>query len=115
MENKLSNILESKREDSLKSTESISHNTMLYYPKIKLPSFDGNVKNWLEFWGQYQKIDKDSNLDDHDKFAYFSQAMEKRTSVEVLIKSFPLGGESYKKSINQIQACFGWEKLLIEV
>ncbi|GBN60290.1 hypothetical protein AVEN_49035-1 [Araneus ventricosus] len=83
--------------------------------KLKLPTFDGNIKNWLGYWGQFKKIDTDPNLDDHDKFAYLLQSMEKGSSAEELIKSFPPGGESYSKALQQLQSRFVKEDLLIEV
>ncbi|CAH2078999.1 unnamed protein product, partial [Iphiclides podalirius] len=44
-------------------------------PPLETKKFDGQVKNWLPFWGQFQKIDEDKSLDDSDKFQYLIQAM----------------------------------------
>ncbi|XP_035210041.1 histone-lysine N-methyltransferase NSD2-like, partial [Stegodyphus dumicola] len=44
-----------------------------------------------------------------------SSSMEKGSSAEELIKSFPPGGESYSKALEQLQSRFGKEDLLIEV
>ncbi|GBM42541.1 hypothetical protein AVEN_3347-1 [Araneus ventricosus] len=41
--------------------------------------------------------------------------MEKGSSAEELIKSFPPGGETYSKALQQLQSRFGKEELLIEV
>ena len=39
-------------------------------PKIELPKFNGDLKNWLGWWSQFEKIDKDKNLHNSDKFQY---------------------------------------------
>ncbi|XP_071044211.1 uncharacterized protein [Parasteatoda tepidariorum] len=89
--------------------------TNLQYPKIKLPVFDGNLKNWLSFWCQFEKIDKDQNIGDHDKFLYLSQSMLKGSPADELLRSFPPSGESYKTAINQLKTRYGKEELLIQV
>ncbi|XP_035230187.1 uncharacterized protein LOC118202140 [Stegodyphus dumicola] len=90
-------------------------NTLLRYPKIKLPTFDGSVRNWLYFWGQFQKIDEDINIDFHDKSSYLSQVIEKGSPAEELIKIYPPGGNSYEKALKQLKMRFGREELLIQV
>ncbi|XP_042912687.1 uncharacterized protein [Parasteatoda tepidariorum] len=89
--------------------------TNLQYPKIKLPVFDGNLKNWLSFWCQFEKIDKDQNIGDHDKFLSLSQSMLKGSPADELLRSFPPSGESYKTAINQLKTRYGKEELLIQV
>ncbi|GBM13243.1 hypothetical protein AVEN_61738-1, partial [Araneus ventricosus] len=113
-ESKLASLLAEKDSSSVVN-ESFNQNAVRRYPKLKLPTFDGNIKNWLGYWGQFKKIDTDPNLDDHDKFAYLLQSMEKGSSAEELIKSFPPAGESYSKALQQLQSRFGKEDLLIEV
>lgn len=116
LEIKLIGLLQLPKESSLvDGNMNASYSTLLHYPKIKLPTFDGNVKNWLAFWGQFQKIDKDPNLDDHDKFSYLAQAMEKGSTADELIKSFPPGGESYNKAVKHLVNRFGREEFLIQV
>jgi hypothetical protein len=50
------------------TTQSLNRKFCL--PKLELKKFDGDVKNWLGFWGQIKKINDDSKLDDKDKFQY---------------------------------------------
>ncbi|XP_055940814.1 uncharacterized protein LOC129971246 [Argiope bruennichi] len=90
-------------------------NTLLRYPKIQLPTFNGDIRSWVSFWGQFEKVDNDQNLDLHDKFAYLSQCMEKGSVAEELIKSFPPGRNSYEKAIEQLKLRYGREELLIQV
>ncbi|GBM65675.1 hypothetical protein AVEN_217663-1 [Araneus ventricosus] len=114
VESNLVSLLADKDNSSVVN-ESVTQNAVLRYPKLKLTTFDGNIKNWFGFWGQFKKIDTDPNLDDHDKFAYLLQSMGKGSSAEELINSFPPGGESYSKALQQLQSSFGKEDLLIEV
>ncbi|GBM65653.1 hypothetical protein AVEN_217644-1 [Araneus ventricosus] len=95
------------KDNSSVVNESVTQNAVLRYPKLKLTTFDGNIKNWFGFWVQFKKIDTDPNLDDHEEFAYLLQSMKKGSSAEELIKSFPPGGESYSKALQQLQSSFG--------
>ena len=52
----------------------------------------------MRFWSQFEKIDKDHNLDLHNKFDCISQSMEKGSVAEQLIKCFPPGRNSYEKA-----------------
>ncbi|GBN68007.1 hypothetical protein AVEN_222814-1 [Araneus ventricosus] len=65
-ESNLASLLAEKDSSSVVN-ESFKQNSVLRYPKLKLPTFDGNIKNWLGYWGQFKKIYTDPNLDDHDK------------------------------------------------
>lgn len=56
-----------------------------------------------------------TKLDKHDKFAYFSQAMEKGSAANELFKSFLPGSQSYDKALKQLHFSFGKEDLLTEV
>ncbi|XP_054713435.1 uncharacterized protein LOC129222897 [Uloborus diversus] len=119
LENEFGDFINEKNAHSELSTDigaaSTVHNNFLHYPKINLPTFNGIIKNWLCFWGQFQKIDKDANLDNHDKYAYLAQAMVKGSAADELIKSFSPGGENYEKAVKQLQLRYGKEELLIEV
>lgn len=119
-EQKFRKLSVAEKDDSTSSVSSSNvdvsqKNTLLRYPKIQLPSFNGDIRNWLGFWGQFQKIDKDPSLDMHDKFSYLSQAMVRGSVADELIRSFPPGGDSYEKAINQLKSRFGKDELLIQV
>ncbi|GBO31643.1 hypothetical protein AVEN_137785-1 [Araneus ventricosus] len=47
--------------------------------------------------------------------AYLSEAMEKGTSVDELIKSFTPGGARYNKGLKQLQERYGRDEMLREV
>ncbi|GFT57280.1 uncharacterized protein NPIL_666111 [Nephila pilipes] len=110
-------ILMINSEENVKQTRRVSsqQNTLLCYPKIQLLTFIGDIRSWVRFWGQFEKVDKDHYLDSHDKFPYLSQCMKEGSVAEELIKSFPPGGNSYEKAIEQLKFHYGGEELLIQV
>ena len=40
----------------------------LKLPPLELIKFGGDIKDWLQFWGQLRKINKDPNIDETEKF-----------------------------------------------
>lgn len=84
-------------------------------PRIELPKFDGNIRDWLPFWGQFSKIDRDPDIDDSDKIQYLIQSTVAGSRARQLVESFPAIGENYKKVINVLKSRFGRDDLQIEV
>ncbi|KAI5638994.1 pao retrotransposon peptidase domain-containing protein [Phthorimaea operculella] len=84
-------------------------------PKIELRKFDGNLKSWLGFWGQFRKIDDDDGIDDDDKFQYLYQSTVPGSPARELVDSFPPSGANYKKAIEQLKERFARDDLLIEI
>ncbi|KAG7300198.1 hypothetical protein JYU34_015749 [Plutella xylostella] len=64
-------------------------------PRLELPKFDGQIKSWLTFRGQFIKIHDDEDIDDGDKFQYLLQCMEHGSSARDLVESFPLMATNY--------------------
>jgi len=66
---KISRIMHSSPEAG---TTMITSNTTrtLKLPKLELPKFRGNVKDWLPFWSQFKKINDDSTISLEDKMQY---------------------------------------------
>src|SRR6185369_16275674 len=44
-------------------------------PKVELKKFNGELKEWLTFWSQFEKIHLDDDLHTTDKFQYLAQSM----------------------------------------
>ncbi|GBL81652.1 hypothetical protein AVEN_93439-1 [Araneus ventricosus] len=51
-ESKLASLL-AEKDSSYVVNESFNINAVLLYPKLKFPTFDGNIKNWLGYGGQF--------------------------------------------------------------
>lgn len=83
-------------------------------PKLELPKFDGKVKNWLAFWGQFSKIHEDTELDDIDKFQYLLQSTTVNSPAHQLVSSYPPSAANYSKAIAALKARFARDDILIE-
>jgi hypothetical protein len=83
-------------------------------PTLDLKKFGGDVKDWLTFWGQFKKIDGDTDIDEADKFQYFLQATLPNTRAREVVESFPPIASNYNKAIECLKAHFGREDLLVE-
>ncbi|XP_035229520.1 uncharacterized protein LOC118201511 [Stegodyphus dumicola] len=84
-------------------------------PKLELKRFDGNIKNWLGFWGKFKKIHDDDRIDADDKFQYLLQATEEGSSARDLVASFPSFGENYYNATEQLKSRFAKDELLIQI
>lgn len=85
------------------------------YPTIELKKFNGDVKEWLTFWSQFQKIHQNAEMMEEDKFQYLLQAMAPGTRAWELVSSFPPTAENYAKVIESLKNRFGRDELLVEV
>ncbi|CAG9821822.1 unnamed protein product [Phaedon cochleariae] len=74
--------------------------------RIELKKFNGDVRNWIGFWGQFKKIDEGETIDYEDNFQYMLQAMEEGSQARSLVESFPPSGENYVKALNQLKTRF---------
>lgn len=84
-------------------------------PKIELPKFSGEFKDWLQFWSLFKNIHEDPNITKEDKFQYLIQAMVKDSRASELVNSFPPTATNYDKVITSLKTRFGREDLLVEV
>lgn len=89
------------------------HNFKL--PRIELRKFDGDLKNWLGWWSQFQKIHLDKDINDADKIQYLFQAMEVGSEPMELVSSYPQTGDNYAKAVEALTERFGREDLLLQV
>ncbi|XP_063631302.1 uncharacterized protein LOC134802595 [Cydia splendana] len=94
---------------------SACHSTRFRLPKFELRKFDGNTKNWIGFWCQFQKIDDDESIDDGDKFQYLYQCTVPDTPAREIVESFPPSGANYKKAVEQLKSRFARDEMLIDI
>ncbi|XP_035232998.1 uncharacterized protein LOC118204817 [Stegodyphus dumicola] len=83
--------------------------------KLELRKFDGEIKEWLFFWNQFEKIDKGAAISDSDKFQYLLQATVEGSRVREVRESFPPTSANYPKAIEFLKARFGRNDLQVEV
>lgn len=87
----------------------------LRLPKIELKSFNGDVWNWIGFWGQFRKIHEDPEIDLEDKFQYLLQATEPGSNARALAESFPPSAENYEKAVSYLKNRYARTEYLIEI
>ncbi|GFT30483.1 DUF1758 domain-containing protein [Trichonephila clavipes] len=83
--------------------------------KIELKKFNGEAKEYLTFWSQFQKIHEDRGIAAEDKMQYLLQSMEPGSKAERLVLSFPATAANYPKAIDQLKERFGREDLLVQI
>ncbi|GBN57735.1 hypothetical protein AVEN_255022-1 [Araneus ventricosus] len=84
-------------------------------PEIQLPTFDGNPREWLNFWTQFQKIDEEASIDDRDKYQYLIQSTVPSSAPREIVEIFLATAENYKKAIEYLKERFGKENVLVQV
>ncbi|XP_071036968.1 uncharacterized protein [Parasteatoda tepidariorum] len=84
-------------------------------PMLELQKFNGEIRNWLGFWGQFRKIHEDNTIDDDDKFQYLVQAMVPGSPTKELVDSFPPSSQNYQKAITQLKSRFARDDLMVEI
>ncbi|XP_063537530.1 uncharacterized protein LOC134746888 [Cydia strobilella] len=94
---------------------SACHSRRFRLPKFELRKFDGNTKNWIGFWCQFQKINDDESIDDGDKFQYLYQCTVPDTPAREIVESFPPSGANYKKALEQLKSRFARDEMLIDI
>ncbi|KAG8182310.1 hypothetical protein JTE90_013914 [Oedothorax gibbosus] len=84
-------------------------------PKLEFRRFGDDIKEWLPFWSQFERIDKDEDIANEDKFQYLIQATIPGSRAREVVESFPPTSANYSKAIESLKARFGREDLLVEV
>ena len=80
-------------------------------PKISLPHFGGEVKNWLPFWDQFKVLIHETELPAVTKFTYLTSVLknEARSS----ISNLALTDANYTTAINILQERYGRKEAII--
>ena len=74
-------ILNTREVSHTSRTSSSSEAKGLKIPKLKAPTFDGNILNWTHFWEQFSiSIDEHSNLSNAEKFVYLQHCLKGRSA-----------------------------------
>ena len=82
-------------------------------PKLQLPTFDGNIRNWQEFWDAFKSsIDEQTNLPDVSKFSYLKSIL--RGSALSAITVISITGDNYSLVVKLLKERFGKKEAIIE-
>ncbi|GBN08003.1 hypothetical protein AVEN_215207-1 [Araneus ventricosus] len=82
--------------------------------RLELRKFNGDVKEWLYFWRQFEKIHADSSIEDLDKFQYLLQSTVEGSRAREVIESFPPTGDNYPKANDCLKTRFCRHDLQVE-
>jgi len=81
-------------------------------PKLQLPSFDGKVSEWQEFWDIYCCSIHEQNLPDVSKFTYLKSVL--RGSALAAIAGISVTGDNYQLAVKLLKDRFGKKEAIIE-
>ncbi|UYV84640.1 hypothetical protein LAZ67_X002934, partial [Cordylochernes scorpioides] len=84
-------------------------------PKINLPVFGGDVREWITFWSRFEDIHNDEDLSDSDKYQYLVDCMLENSEAQQLVLSYPASGKNYASVIKDLKERFGRDNMLIKV
>lgn len=79
-------------------------------PELKLVTFDGNIGNWLDFWGIFSCIVDHPGLQDWEKMSYLLQSTTGEAHDFVTCYSI---NADFKTVIKELKSRFGEEDTLI--
>ncbi|UYV82490.1 hypothetical protein LAZ67_21002496 [Cordylochernes scorpioides] len=84
-------------------------------PKLELPKFGGEAREWLQFWLAFQSVHDDDSISACVKFQYLQNCMIKGSVSEEIVSSFPNEAANYPLAISTLKERFGREDMLVEV
>ena len=97
---------------SSKATAPVADGKGVRLPKLDVPTFDGDVLHWAQFWEQFKiSIHDRSQLSDSEKLVYLQQAV-KSGSAKAVIEGLSRTGENYKEAIDCLKSRFNRPRLL---
>lgn len=94
--------LENWIEENLPTT----NGTKIRLPQLSLPTFDGKMANWEQFWSAFQAaIDDDLSIPDVQKMAYLISCL--KGDAERELKGYNVIGTNYTHAVKHLKNRFG--------
>ena len=82
-------------------------------PKLELPTFDGNLKKWYDFWDLFEAaIHTRADLADIERFQYLKGQL--KGAALKLIEGFRLTGANYQTVLDLLQDTYGDKEEIID-
>ncbi|UYV76241.1 hypothetical protein LAZ67_13003144 [Cordylochernes scorpioides] len=97
------------------STSASMEKRICKLPKLELLKFNGTLKEWLPWWGQFERIHQDDSLSGIDKFHYLHQAVTKGSRAQKFLEGYTVTEANYIKAIEALKEKFGDRVLLTEM
>lgn len=90
--------------DSHSASTSTTVNKGVKLPKLKVPTFDGDVLHWKQFWEQFAvSVHDHSVLSNAEKLVYLQQAI-KDGSAKSVVEGLSRSGEQYQEAIDCLKS-----------
>ena len=84
----------------------------LKLPKLEVPTFDGDVLHWRQFWEQFSiSVHDRSHLTDVEKFVYLQQAV-KNGSAKNAIEGLSRSGDHYREAVECLLSRYNHPRLI---
>ena len=81
-------------------------------PKLDVPTFDGNLIHWKQFWEQFSvSVHNQLNLSNAEKIVYLQHAI-KGGSARNAIEGLSHSGDNYNEAVECLRACFDRPRLI---
>lgn len=96
---------------SLSSTASSSASVEAKLPKLDLPEYGGDPKEWTSFWEQYESVIDSKEMPDVTKFTYLRSVL--KGEARAAIHGLSLSSANYKSAVELLKERFGREEKII--
>ena len=91
------------------TTTAITPSTGVKLPKLDVPTFDGNLLNWTQFWEQFCVAVHD--ISDTEKLVYLRHALKDGTA-KTIIEGLTRSGEHYVEAVESLKSRFDRPRLI---
>ena len=96
----------------VESSSSTVNSAGVKLPKLNVPTFDGNIIHWKQFWEQFTvSVHNRSNLSNAEKIIYLQHAI-KDGSAKNAIEGLSHSGDNYDEAVECLQARYDWPRLI---
>ncbi|XP_065891564.1 uncharacterized protein [Dysidea avara] len=87
-------------------------NPQIKLPKLNLPSFDGNILNWQEFWDIFKSTIHEQDLPNVTKVSYLKGVL--RGAAATAVGGISVTNENYDTAIRLLTDKFGKREVIID-
>lgn len=107
--------IQSKRDKTGSSTTSVSshHPTNRgKLPELHLPTFDGNVLEWIQFWDQFSSNIDQRELRDVDKLLYLKTSL--KGDAKTILDGLETTNDNYKIAVDALTSRYGRKSQIVD-
>ena len=94
------------------STPPAAEATGIKLPKLEVPTFNGNLIHWKQFWDQFATaVHSKTNLSSAEKIVYLQQALKDATAKST-IEGLAHSGDNYEEAVRCLKARYDRPRLI---